>query len=472
MKTERSSALRSVKRYTIDPVRRLYPTRQVYFRSNGKVRFISLSPRVQMAASAAVLAAMTWVGATSYFFVFRDDIVAEKNRQLAETRAAFNQLNTEMARLETDLSTTVEAVQLRQRYLEEMLAEESAATAVPAPAKDAASETDDAEPGDQARNAPPYSSGRGIGGPASVVLDTRKGVEPGGGDTPKENTDSDAPAWWQEILEWWENARIRLPEDKVDIRSARVKAMQNRVTRLKAAERRLVDAMLLRTERRIDRLRAPFETADLEIDAVLEAAAANPTGRGGPLHAISASERELLPVAGDPNFAALLRKQAKVNEFQKALVSLPVVKPLKDVPYYISSSFGGRRDPFTGGRALHGGLDMASHWKTPIHATSAGVVTFAGRNGPYGRMVEIDHGNGFKTRYGHMREILVEKGQRIAQGDRIGLMGTSGRSTGTHLHYEVRFLDEPRNPIQFFKAQDYVLQSIPIQSQGQGDDQG
>lgn len=470
MKTNRPSALRPVRRYIVEPARRLYPARQIYFRSNGKVRFISLSPRLQMAASAAVLATVAWVGTTSYFFVFRDDIVAEKQRQLAETQAAFSRLNAEMARLEADLSTTVEAVQLRQRYLEEMLAEEDVPTAPAKPAESATSGEDSQDAGDRAANSAPLPSERGVGGPASVVLDKRRILDPKDGGHAQDARDRQEPAWWQDILDWWEEAQVYPPNDKVDLRSERVQAMQRKIARLKATQRRLVDRMLGRMDRKLARLRAPFEAADLDLGAVLDATAGDRGAMGGPLHSLSRSEWELLPVASNPEFAALLKKQAEAGGLRKALSSLPIVKPLKDVPYYISSSYGVRRDPFTGGRALHGGLDMASHWKTPIHATSAGVVSFAGRNGAYGRMVEIDHGNGFKTRYGHMREILVKKGQKIAQGDRIGLMGTSGRSTGTHLHYEVRFRDKPRNPIKFFKAQDYVLQSI--QFQGQNGPQG
>ena len=105
---------------------------------------------------------------------------------------------------------------------------------------------------------------------------------------------------------------------------------------------------------------------------------------------------------------------------------------------------------------MHAGIDIASHWKTPIKATSEGVVIRAGFKGPYGRLVEIDHGNGFRTRYGHLEVIKVKKGQHVDQGDIVGLMGTSGRSTNTHVHYEIWFGNHYRNPMKFLRAAKHV----------------
>jgi murein DD-endopeptidase MepM/ murein hydrolase activator NlpD len=122
------------------------------------------------------------------------------------------------------------------------------------------------------------------------------------------------------------------------------------------------------------------------------------------------------------------------------------------------SGFGYRSDPFNHHSAMHPGLDLAGPIGTPIYATADGVVLRAGWNsGGYGNLVEIDHGRGITTRYGHMSAILVRPGDRITRGQQVGRMGSTGRSTGSHLHYEVRIDGRAVNPMPFMKSTDYVL---------------
>src|SRR5437763_398531 len=122
------------------------------------------------------------------------------------------------------------------------------------------------------------------------------------------------------------------------------------------------------------------------------------------------------------------------------------------------SSSSSRSDPFEHGAAMHPGIDLAGSYGTPIYATADGTVLRAGWNsGGYGNLVEIDHGRGITTRYGHMSAILVSAGQHVTRGEQIGRMGSTGRSTGNHLHYEVRIDNRPVNPIPFMKSTDYVL---------------
>ena len=137
--------------------------------------------------------------------------------------------------------------------------------------------------------------------------------------------------------------------------------------------------------------------------------------------------------------------------------ALPLAKPAAEVSE--SSGFGVRLDPFTGRPAFHSGQDFAGAFMTPIVATAPGVVSFTGVRSGYGETVEIDHGRGFKTRYAHLAAISVSVGQRVALGQRLGGMGSTGRSTGTHLHYEVWVNGRPENPLRFVKAGDYVQQT-------------
>ena len=118
----------------------------------------------------------------------------------------------------------------------------------------------------------------------------------------------------------------------------------------------------------------------------------------------------------------------------------------------LTSPFGYRVDPFLGRLALHPGVDLAEAYGAEIHAAATGRIVHAGLAGGYGIMVEIDHGNGLATRYAHMSEALVEEGQEVDKGAVLGRLGSTGRSTGPHLHYEVRVDGEPVDPERYLRA--------------------
>ena len=129
------------------------------------------------------------------------------------------------------------------------------------------------------------------------------------------------------------------------------------------------------------------------------------------------------------------------------LAATPSIRPLKG---WISSRFGYRESPFTGRREFHRGLDIATHAGSPIIAPANGLVTFAGSKGLMGNMVAIEHGFGMVTRYGHTQKLLKKKGERVKRGEVIALVGNTGRSTGPHLHYEVRLNGVAVNPMNYF----------------------
>jgi murein DD-endopeptidase MepM/ murein hydrolase activator NlpD len=169
-------------------------------------------------------------------------------------------------------------------------------------------------------------------------------------------------------------------------------------------------------------------------------------GQGGPFEA-----------AGSASFKALFDSWKKLDQLQDGVIAIPSDKPVK-VNVDFTSGFGVRSDPFHAGAAMHPGIDLAGSYGTPIYATADGTVLRAGWNsGGYGNLVEIDHGRGITTRYGHMSAILVAAGQHVTRGQQIGRMGSTGRSTGNHLHYEVRIDGRAVNPIPFMKSTDYVL---------------
>ena len=137
---------------------------------------------------------------------------------------------------------------------------------------------------------------------------------------------------------------------------------------------------------------------------------------------------------------------AFIEEQKNILASTPAIRPTKG---WFSSGFGYRTSPFTGRRTFHKGLDIANKTHTPIIASADGVVAFAGKKGGMGLMIKIDHGHGMATRYGHLSKINVKRGEAVERGDVIGLMGNTGRSTGPHLHYEVRLNGVAVNPIKY-----------------------
>ena len=186
------------------------------------------------------------------------------------------------------------------------------------------------------------------------------------------------------------------------------------------------------------------EIASLLSDVGLEIDPGKDLALGGPFE----------PVPEDMDFDESLEDledALKRLENVRALsASLPFEAPMSS--RLMSSGFGVRSDPFLRRRALHSGIDYAAARGTPIHTTAPGKVVSAGPSGGYGMMVEIDHGNGIHTRYGHMSKITVSAGQTVAKGERIGTVGSTGRSTGPHLHYEVRRNDRAIDPMRFIRT--------------------
>lgn len=157
-----------------------------------------------------------------------------------------------------------------------------------------------------------------------------------------------------------------------------------------------------------------------------------------------------------PTFKQLFDSWKKLDTLQDGAIAIPSDKPVNTAVF--TSGFGERHDPFGHGIGFHPGIDLAAPTGTQIHATADGTVVAAGwNNGGYGNMVELDHGKGIHTRYGHMSRVLVSVGEAVKRGAVIGLVGSTGHSTGSHLHYEVRIDDRPVNPMPFMKSTDYLL---------------
>lgn len=183
--------------------------------------------------------------------------------------------------------------------------------------------------------------------------------------------------------------------------------------------------------------------------------------------------------AGNATFKALFNSWKKLDQLQDGVIAVPSDKPIPSGVEF-TSGYGVRSDPFGRGRAMHAGIDLSGPSGTPIYATADGTVAEAGWNsGGYGNLIKVDHGRGIETRYGHLSGILVRSGERVTRGQLIGRMGSTGRSTGSHLHYEVRIDGRAVNPIPFMKSTDYVLAmqrrsgaAAPMEALGLGGPEG
>jgi murein DD-endopeptidase MepM/ murein hydrolase activator NlpD len=165
----------------------------------------------------------------------------------------------------------------------------------------------------------------------------------------------------------------------------------------------------------------------------------------------------------DAQFRALFLTWKKLDALEQTVISIPSMQPVDKLIF--TSSFGVRSDPFRGTAAMHAGVDIPGAIGTPIYATADGIISHAGRQGGYGNLVQINHGRGIETRYGHLSKILVADNSRVRRGQLIGLMGSTGRSTGSHLHYEVRVDGKAVNPIPFLQTGEY-LASVQDRVQG------
>lgn len=236
-----------------------------------------------------------------------------------------------------------------------------------------------------------------------------------------------------------------------------LKVLAGAITRMTAEQAAAVQAIAEAAAARADKvetivgrlgvtLAIPKETADAGKPAAGEAV-------GGPF--IPMNSPEALASAMAEASAAF----DKLGRIRKAVSRLPVAAPLTAAA--VTSNFGSRSDPFLGSAAFHAGIDFRAPTGRDVEATAPGVVVTAGRNGGYGNMVEVDHGKGMSTRYAHLSQIDVKVGQKVVRGTVVGEVGSTGRSTGPHLHYETRINGAPVNPMTYLRAGREIERLLP-----------
>ncbi|HVJ40888.1 MAG TPA: peptidoglycan DD-metalloendopeptidase family protein [Dongiaceae bacterium] len=248
--------------------------------------------------------------------------------------------------------------------------------------------------------------------------------------------------------------RAALQSTRADL-SQSISGLKERLASLQENQAEFVASLAERTRSNMAEMEKTVEMTGLDVDRLLHKADDSHSGQGGPFipapsTAHDENEQKLMI-----SVATLDGEVGRWEKLQVILRSLPLTAPVDH--YYISSGFGERVDPINGEKAVHEGVDMVGALRSEVLATAPGTVIFAGWQTGYGQVVEIDHGFGVHTFYAHLDSVTVKKGQTVDYRDILGLLGTTGRSSGPHVHYEVRYDSKPLDPMGFLKAGRYVF---------------
>lgn len=367
-------------------VRGWFPDREFFMRSEGQVRFITISSRLQMTAAAIALAVLViWM--TSMAVAGWTQYRATADRlSLLDREAKVATATERVDAYRNDIDAVASDLVKRQEFIEDMVA------SLPEDVKAVQNVSD--------------SSGE-----AAAMVD---------------------------------KVSVSIPE-------------AGRLARIEARQLAFVEGLTRYADWRSQRAAAALKKLGLNPDSMIRNA--DRGAMGGPLEKLTTGAGDTI----DPRFERLGLSIARMDALERGLDGVPQVAPAN--VQMVTSSYGYRRDPFTGVAAMHKGLDFRGPTGTPIYAASDGRISFVGRKSGYGNVVEISHGNGLMTRYAHMSKFNAKVGQTVEAGQTIGAIGSTGRSTGPHLHFEVRINNRAVNPRTFLETAPHVLEEIRRTSQ-------
>jgi len=459
-----------------------FPERQIYIRSDGRVQFFTFGPSLQATLAGLTLIFLGWVAFATVNVIFKDRIIAAKDHRYQKMQAAYenkvadlqisyDELNAALVSAEDRFKATADTLQTKQNAIAGFL--------------NRASQVQNMVGVRNALPALPASSSSNLQGPnsaAALDVDAAPGFAPDdtGSSTltvlpgPAQPQPRTAAPVKSGLLEGTLRRLASLPGLVRERFSAnptrdfsRAYAQHPGLHILAQQTARLADIgkfenqLMARTEgalgQGVGNLRNVVRQTGINPDAFARKIATE-RGVGGPEIPLDQVHVEGI---SDPQFAHAYLNAAAVldqlNDLSAALDHVPLTAPVSAASFDRSSGFGARIDPFTRRYAFHPGIDFAGPWGSVVHATAPGVVVFAGYRGGYGNMVEIDHGYGIHTRYGHLSTISVRPGSRIGKGGGLGRVGSTGRSTGPHVHYEVWYDNAVKNPNNFIEAGRHVL---------------
>lgn len=428
-------------------LQRLFPEKRIFMKSEDGTRFVRIGPRQQLLAGVSVGALAIWSAVSTAFLVTHLVAGAGVREQLLTEKALYEERLQAVAD-ERD-QYRVAALQAQESYgaalaqlggFQDRLLGAEIETATLAARTDALRRLlADAESARNEVEARLAALARAEGTAGLVELDQRR-------------------AQAETALGFLTDALSRSASDREAMADAATLAAgrlaeleRERQVKAERTDRiltRLEDAVTLAMEP-LDKM---FRDVGLPPEQILDDMREEYSGMGGPLTPIAFSAKGApVMTPAELRANALLAQMDSLNLYRMAADAVPFAIPV-EARVRKTSGFGYRRDPLRGGTRLHAGTDWAGPHGTPIHATAEGVVTHAGWLSGYGRLVKIRHAFGIETRFAHLSKIDVKVGQRVSRGDRIGGMGNTGRSTGTHLHYEVRVGGTPVDPMTYIKA--------------------
>ncbi|MDZ7627122.1 MAG: M23 family metallopeptidase [Parvularculaceae bacterium] len=427
-------------------ISRWFKERQIYHRSDGVVHFISMSTRTQIALASVIGAALLWVAYASVNVVFKEQIIVAKerdrrvletvfNKRLAQSQRAYDDVSSLNVIMQREFDATMAEISSRHQTLKSMVERK-------------ASVTNDLQALSKSLSDAGSPNGQKPSNGNRIMIDVAP-AEP----TPRQSRVS--------MLRRQATREANLHGTQIPPNSPAAPALQQ--MRSASSDLYVEQVLLLasleeRASRKIEELKLVLSSTGVGAESLT----ASPKitnlvlAQGGPFIDPANMSDTASPFFRHANRAALVVDQ--LRELQNAVNSVPLSSPVL-VSRKFTSGFGVRRDPITGRAASHHGIDFSAAWASPISSTASGVVKFAGVKSGFGRCVEVDHGNGFMTRYAHLNRIVVKQGQKVKLNQKVGELGNSGRSTGPHVHYEVIFRGQPRNPLRFIEAGRYVFES-------------
>lgn len=421
---------------------RFLPEQRLFLKSDTQTRFIRIRPMTQMAALAGSAAILGWTIVASAI-VMMDGVSTGSGKVAAARQQAL--FETRLNALSADRDMRAEEAARAQDRFTLALAEVSQMQASLLESEDHRKELEtgiDVIQNTLRRTIRERDDARTESERVTLAMAGQSGAgEEEAGET-------------LEVMTEALNATARQRDDMADA-AMTAKAETEQVIQEKSALEARNDAIFAQLEEAVSVSMEPldkmFSAAGLDTDDLLRQVRRGYSGQGGPLGPVSLSTMSGAVAPEETRANAILQGLDNMNMYRLAAAKAPLAMPVTQRFRY-SSGFGYRNDPKGAGRRMHSGVDLAAPVGTPILVTGDGVVTQAGWSNGYGRMVTVRHDFGIETRYAHMSKIDVSVGDRLSRGDQIGDMGSSGRSTGSHLHYEVRIGGEFVNPMTFIKA--------------------
>ncbi|SCA55072.1 putative Peptidase M23B [Candidatus Terasakiella magnetica] len=421
---------------TIEITDKYFPERQLVLRTDADIKYIRASKRLQMSVAASAFALLSWTSFTSITHFMHDSELLAKDKEVLSVQVAYRSLLTEVTEYQAKFTNISDELEANHSMMVASLGQ------------DVLKNKDKLVSADAARKEAQI---------ARMHLNTQlNSIEDSMRELANRNYSLKGDLSLKEMdlqTAIAERNTARLQKERIE---EQLRETEIQVARLNHSQEDLIARVTNQASEEISDIEDILSLAGLDPDKMLSAVGEDTTASGGPFIAALNKNGEETQEAEQIQLNAVDRHLARWQGLQKIKQSLPLAQPLDY--YYISSRYGKRRDPVNKRWAVHYGLDMAASKKTPVYVSAPGNVKFVGWKGNYGRFIIIDHGNGIETRYGHLHKTLVKKGDTINFRTKIGLVGNTGRSTGAHLHYEVRVNGKNVDPFKFIKAGRNVFQ--------------